>query len=90
MNEPGIRTVENGSGKSRTRQEGGEKRMTEEYRGRRIKSAANLRRDGRWTVAVQVDGLRFNADDGVGYILKVEAEKESLNLGRRLVDRGRA
>ena len=64
--------------------------MKDEYRGRFIESAPVCRADGRWSVAVRIDGRYYAANDHIGYILKVEAEKECLNLGRRLIDLGRA
>ena len=63
--------------------------MRDEYHGRVIESVPVSDADGRWRVAVRIDGKLFAADDGIGYILKVEAEKECLNTGRRLVDLGR-
>lgn len=52
--------------------------------------------DGRWAVAVEIrrgtgDELRrkrFSAEDGITYLLEIEASKESVNLARNLIDRG--
>jgi hypothetical protein len=51
--------------------------------------------DGRFAVTVQVERktpkgfhrATFHADDGITYILCVEAEKEAINLGKNLIKR---
>jgi hypothetical protein len=52
--------------------------------------------DGRWAVGVEIGGTvdgkavkrLFRAEDGISYLLEIEAEKEGINLGRNLVNRG--
>jgi len=47
---------------------------------------------GRWSVAVRIKSgpseSVYYADDNISYILREEAAKECLNLGRNLVNRG--
>ncbi len=53
--------------------------------------------DGRWAVAViiqkSLNGVQneqvFVAEDGIHYILEVEAAKEAINLGKNLITKGR-
>ncbi|MBN2656157.1 MAG: hypothetical protein JXR86_03795 [Spirochaetales bacterium] len=55
-------------------------------------------RSGRYSVQVKISrivggerkSLRFSADDGIHYILEIEAAKEAVNLGKNLIDRGLA
>ncbi|MDC7223860.1 MAG: hypothetical protein PQJ60_08980 [Spirochaetales bacterium] len=71
--------------------------MREEYKGYRLTALPYKTSRNRWAVSVQVERItptgpekeRFNAFDGIEYILEVEAAKESLNLGRRMIDLGR-
>ena len=52
--------------------------------------------DGRWAVAAdirrgtgeQLRQERFIAEDGISYLLEIEAVKESVNLAKNLIDRG--
>ena len=76
----------------------------ERYRGYRIEPAPFATPSGRWGVAVRiapeygdaggvVDAAdstwqTYRAEDGITYILEIEAAKESTNLARNLIDRG--
>jgi len=52
---------------------------------------------GKWSVAVRISGPEngtrvertFAADEGIAYILEIEAERECLNLGRNLIRNNR-
>ena len=71
--------------------------MEETFRNYSLKAAPVKTQRGKWSVCVTIcrenDGKteseRFYADDGIEYILEVEAEKESINLGRNLIKNGR-
>ena len=69
--------------------------ITEEYRQFRLTAKPRATRQGRWSVAVEIQKIgetkepsTFFADDGISYILEEEAAKECLNLGRNLINRG--
>jgi len=66
--------------------------VSETYKGRVLTALPRKTERGRWAVAVriasgQISNVYF-ADDEISYILREEAEKECLNLGRNLVNRG--
>lgn len=69
--------------------------LTEKFQHYTIEAAPRRTSKGKWSVSVilkwQVDGKaeerRFYADDGIEYILEVEAAKESINLGKNLIAR---
>ena len=70
--------------------------MTETYGEYTLEALPRQVRIGRYSVNVLVSrmiegkrkSVRFSADDGIYYILEIEAVKESFNLGRNLIDRG--
>ena len=69
--------------------------ITEEYRQFKLTAKPRATRQERWSVAVEIQKIgeakepsTFFADDGISYILEEEAAKESLNLGRNLINRG--
>jgi len=70
--------------------------VTEIYGEYTLEALPRKVRSGRFSVNVRVsriiEGKRksvsFSADDGIHYILEIEAVKECFNLGRNLVDRG--
>ncbi len=65
------------------------------YRGYSIRSVPKKTAGGRWSVAVALtmetgggpETETYYAEDGISYILEIEACKEGLNLGRNLIDR---
>ncbi|HCM26942.1 MAG: hypothetical protein A2Z99_04065 [Treponema sp. GWB1_62_6] len=65
------------------------------YRGYSIRSIPKKTAGGRWSVAVALTAEtggepkteKYFAEDGISYILEIEACKEGLNLGRNLIDR---
>ncbi len=67
--------------------------MEDKYLGYSLVALPQETSNGRWSVAVsikkQIGNIKkeqiFFADDGISYILKVEAEKECINLGRNLI-----
>lgn len=70
--------------------------MQDRYNGYLIVSDSQKFQSGKWSVSVFVerdegrDGIsrqRFSAEDGIEYILEIEAIHESINLGKRLIDR---
>ena len=69
--------------------------QTEEYQGYHLNAAPIKMHNGRWAVSVlisrQIDGAgqkkTFFADDKIWYILKEEAGKEAINLGRNIINR---
>jgi hypothetical protein len=69
--------------------------LTEDYSGYLLTASPVKKRSGRWAVSVTIlkkrndefQELIFFADDGISYILKEEAEKESINLGKNLIKR---
>lgn len=72
----------------------GDLRM-ERYRGYSVEPVPRETRDGRWSVAVRIgaaiaaqERTTYYADDGIAYVLWEEARNESINLARRLIDRG--
>lgn len=70
--------------------------MTESYGEYSLEPLPKKVRSGRYSVNVIISrivggkqkSLRFSADDGIHYILEIEAAKEAINLGRNLIDRG--
>jgi len=70
--------------------------VTETYGEYTLEALPRQVRIGRYSVNVLVSrmiegkrkSVRFSADDGIYYILEIEAVKESFNLGRNLIDRG--
>ena len=73
-----------------------EKMTMEIYRGYTIESLPVRKPGNRWAVSVEIHGTEdgrttnriFHADDGIEYLLEVEAAKEGINLARNLIDRG--
>ncbi len=72
--------------------------MEEVYKGYRIIAVPVKTPAGRWSVAVAIKSgtaadaveKKYIAEDGISYILKEEAAKECLNLGRNLIRTGHA
>jgi hypothetical protein len=66
--------------------------LCETFEGYELRASTRKTRDGRWSVAVTVsrniEGMlrseRF-VDTKISLILKIEAEKESINFGRNLI-----
>ena len=71
--------------------------ISEEYEGYTIHAAPVGKGPEKWAVSViiskKLDGItrsrKYTADDGICYILEIEAAKECLNLGRNLIKSGR-
>lgn len=68
--------------------------ITEDFGQFKLTAKPRKTRQGRWTVAVEIQKMGMNnessiffADDGISYILEEEAAKECLNLGRNLINR---
>lgn len=70
--------------------------LKENYRNYQLTAMPQKTAKGKWSVAVLIKKSHiqsrvsetFYADDGIEYILEVEAAKECLNLGRRMIDLG--
>jgi len=72
--------------------------MMQEPYGDYLLTACPVRRNsGRWSPGVTIERKTgnlhrkesFYSDDGISYILEVEAEKEGINLGKNLIVSGR-
>jgi hypothetical protein len=69
--------------------------MMRSYRGYTILPRPVRKCDNRWAVGVEIGHALadrtvrniFRAEDGVEYLLEVEAAKEGINLARNLIDR---
>ena len=69
--------------------------MQESYFGYTLSSLTRRTRNGRYSVAVKIsrEGTEekqertFYADDGIWYMLEVEAAKECINLGKNLINK---
>ena len=70
------------------------KMLEELYKGYRIIAEPVKMDNGRWAVNTIVEKSindknekrSFYADDGISYILEIEAAKESINFGKHLID----
>ncbi len=64
--------------------------LTETYKGYRLEALPVLTVDHRFGVAVSIrmhDTRRvYQENTSIGFILQIEAEKESIQFGKRLVD----
>lgn len=65
--------------------------MIEEYKGYTLESRQKRVRKEKWSVNVQISNENsvntFFSNDGILYILEIEAALESINLGKNLIDR---
>ncbi len=69
--------------------------IKESYSGYKIESLAKKTKDNRWSVVVRISRERhgihesetYYAEDKISYVLKVEADKESINLGKNIINR---
>ncbi|MBI9109286.1 MAG: hypothetical protein JEZ04_21245 [Spirochaetales bacterium] len=69
--------------------------QTEEYKDYRLTAAPMKMPNGRWAVSVKISRQdsspvlekSYFADDKIYYILKEEAGKEAINLGRNIINR---
>ena len=66
--------------------------ISETYRNAILTARPQRTDKGRWSVAVRIQTGHseeiYYADDNISYILREEAAKECLNLGRNLINRG--
>ena len=71
--------------------------VDESYKGYLIKASPKKTRTGKWAVLTiiekEIDGFiktqSFYADDNIHYILEIEAAKESISLGKNLINMNR-
>ncbi len=71
--------------------------MREEFSGYEIVTNCQKRGDGRYSVSVVIERIiegtnrkALFTDTGISLFLEVEAEKESINLGKNIIRGGRA
>jgi len=72
--------------------------LKEEFEGYLLEAVPQKTPNGRWSAAVQIQKKNdpagkektYFADDKIWYILEIEAAKESINLGKQLIQKNLA